>query len=61
MLLTPRTYNLAQTADRGRTRPQPGYFLCTQSKKEREAEEKRLRRMLLLHQTGGVKVGEVIR
>ena len=61
MLLTPRTYSLAQTADHGRTRPEPGYFLRVQSQRERQAEQQRARRMLLVHQTGSVKVGEVVR
>ncbi|KAG9192699.1 hypothetical protein G6011_11433 [Alternaria panax] len=61
MLLTPRTYSLAHTADDGRKRPEPSYFVCVQSRKEREAEERRALKMLLLHQKGGVKVGEVVR
>lgn len=61
MLLTPRTYSLARTADEGRTRPEPSFFLCTPSRKEIAAEEQRARNMLLLHQTGAVKVGEVVR
>lgn len=61
MLLTPRTYALAQTADDGRTRAEQSYFTCTVSRKELEAEERRARKMLLLHQTGAVKVGEVVR
>ncbi|CAO2647930.1 Nn.00g088520.m01.CDS01 [Neocucurbitaria sp. VM-36] len=61
MLLTPRTYSLAQIPDAGRKRAEPSYFLCTQSRKDLEAEEQRARSMLLLHQTGSVKVGEVVR
>ncbi|KAF2111669.1 putative serine esterase-domain-containing protein [Lophiotrema nucula] len=61
MLLTPRTYSLAQTPDEGATGPRASYFLLTPSRKERLAEEARARRMLLLHQTGSVKVGEVVR
>jgi hypothetical protein len=62
MLLTPRTYQLAQRPDLGRTRPAPAYFLCaTQSRTQRDQEQRRARRMLLLHQTGSVKVGEVVR
>ncbi|KAH3917867.1 hypothetical protein HBH56_045880 [Parastagonospora nodorum] len=62
MLLAPRTYHLAQTPDEGRTRPEPSYFLCgTQSRKQQEAERRRAVKMLLLHQTGSVKVGEVVR
>jgi hypothetical protein len=62
MLLAPRTYHLAQTPDAGSTRPEPSYFLCgTQSRKQLEAEKRRAIKMLLLHQTGSVKVGEVVR
>ncbi|KAI4644772.1 uncharacterized protein J4E78_009591 [Alternaria triticimaculans] len=61
MLLTPRTYSLAHIADTGRKRPEPSYFVCVKSRKEREAEEKRALKMLLLHQKGSVKVGEVVR
>jgi hypothetical protein len=61
MLLTPRTYSLAQTADEDRKSPEFSYFLCTSSRKEREVEERRALRMLLLHQKGSVKVGEVVR
>jgi hypothetical protein len=61
MLLTPRTYALARSADAGRQHPEPAYFVCTQSRNELQAEESRARRMLLLHQTGSVKVGEVVR
>jgi hypothetical protein len=61
MLLTPRTYSLAHIADQGRIRSEPSYFVCIKSRKEREAEEKRALKMLLLHQKGSVKVGEVVR
>ncbi|KAF1365397.1 DUF676-domain-containing protein [Lizonia empirigonia] len=61
MLLTPRSYSLAQTADSGCTRAGASYFLCTPSQRELQAEEQRACRMLLLHQTGSVKVGEVVR
>jgi hypothetical protein len=62
MLLTPRTYSLAQTPDAGSTRPSPPFFLCgTQSRQQLAAERRRARNMLLLHQTGSVRVGEVVR
>ncbi|KAF2191171.1 DUF676-domain-containing protein [Zopfia rhizophila CBS 207.26] len=61
MLLTPRTYSLAQIPDEGCKEPRPCYFLLTPSRKELLVEEQRSRRMLLLHQTGAVKVGEVVR
>lgn len=61
MLLTPRSYSLAQIADEGRARAEPSFLVLTTSRKEREAEVNRAKRMLLLHQTGAVKVGEVVR
>jgi hypothetical protein len=61
MLLTPRTYSLAQAPDAGCKKANPSYFLISPSRKERLLEEKRASRMLLLHQTGSVKVGEVVR
>ncbi|KAJ4994056.1 lipase ROG1 [Stagonosporopsis vannaccii] len=57
MLLTPRTYSLAQTD----SRPGASYLLLTPSQREIQAEAQRARKMLLLHQTGSVKVGEVVR
>jgi len=61
MLLTPRTYSLAQTPDAGLQDARPSYFTLLSSRKELQLEEQRARRMLLLHQTGVVKVGEVVR
>lgn len=61
MLLTPRTYSLAQIPDADSSEARSSYFLITPSRKERRLEEQRARRMLLLHQTGSVKVGEVVR
>ncbi|KAJ4305093.1 hypothetical protein N0V90_000623 [Kalmusia sp. IMI 367209] len=61
MLLTPRTYSLAQIPDAGCTEARSSYFLLTPSRKEQHREELRARSMLLLHQTGSVKVGEVVR
>ena len=61
MLLTSRTYALAQIADEGRKRAEVSFLVLTTPQKEREAEEKRAKRMLLLHQTGAVRVGEVVR
>ncbi|PVI07393.1 DUF676-domain-containing protein [Periconia macrospinosa] len=61
MLLTPRTYSLAQIPDAGSSKPSSSYFLISSSRKEQRKEEQRARRMLLLHQTGSVKVGEVVR
>lgn len=61
MLLTPRTYSLAQIPDAGCTEARSSYFLLSQSRKDQRREERRARTMLLLHQTGSVKVGEVVR
>ncbi|KAF2712682.1 DUF676-domain-containing protein [Pleomassaria siparia CBS 279.74] len=61
MLLNPRTYGLAQTPDAGSREAISSYFLLTPSRKELLAEEHRARRMLLLHQSGNVKVGQVVR
>jgi hypothetical protein len=61
MLLTPRTYSLAQTADESRQRPESSYLFLTASRKEQEEQERRALKMLLLHQKGSVKVGEVVR
>jgi hypothetical protein len=61
MLLTPRTYSLAQTADESHKRPESSYLFLTESQKERQEQEQRALKMLLLHQKGSVKVGEVVR
>ncbi|OCL01412.1 DUF676-domain-containing protein [Glonium stellatum] len=61
MLLTPRSYQLAQLPDKGRKNPTPSYFLCTPSRQEQIAAEEQARRMLLVHQVGSVKVGQVVR
>ncbi|KAF1974919.1 DUF676-domain-containing protein [Bimuria novae-zelandiae CBS 107.79] len=61
MLLTSRTYSLAQIPDADCTEARPSYFLLSQPRQERRREEQRRFRMLLLHQTGSVKVGEVVR
>lgn len=61
MLLTPRTYSNAHIADAGRKLPEPSFFVCTKSLRELQAEKKRALKMLLLHQKGSVKVGEVVR
>jgi hypothetical protein len=61
MLLTPRTYSLAQTPDAGNKDARSSYFTLLPSRKELLLEAQRAKRMLLLHQTGAVKVGEVVR
>lgn len=61
MLLTPRTYALAQIPDARCSEARPSYFLLTKSRCELRTEQLRARSMLLLHQTGSVRVGEVVR
>jgi hypothetical protein len=52
MLVTPRTYELARIPDKGLERPG-----ALNSLTARRCAKK----MLLVHQTGSVKVGEVVR
>jgi hypothetical protein len=61
MLLTPRTYALAQIPDAGCSEARSSYFLLSKSRTEQRREEQRAKSMLLLHQTGSVRVGEVVR
>jgi hypothetical protein len=62
MLLTPRSYTLAQTSTSTSTSTADGaFFVCTTPLHQLEADVSRARKMLLLHQTGAVKVGEVVR
>ncbi|KAF2761436.1 DUF676-domain-containing protein [Pseudovirgaria hyperparasitica] len=60
MLLPPRTYLLAQTADEGSRRTVP-FLVYGSTLQEEERALRKARDMLLVHQTGSVKVGEVIR
>ncbi|KAI9750616.1 MAG: proline dehydrogenase [Chaenotheca gracillima] len=63
MLLTARTYALAQAPDKGSGELKGGSAICghaTGWQRER-AGQRRFRKMLLLHQTGSVKIGEVVR
>ncbi|KAI9782577.1 MAG: hypothetical protein M1839_004821 [Geoglossum umbratile] len=53
MLLTPRTYELAQIPDRGLERSSAAFGNL--------AARRCAKKMLLVHQTGSVKVGEVVR
>lgn len=61
MLLTPRSYSLSKIPDAGHAEAHASYFVLSQSRTEQRREELRARSMLLLHQTGSVKVGEVVR
>jgi hypothetical protein len=61
MLLTPRSYLLSQTPVPGSPEASSPYFTLLPTRKELLLQERRARNMLLLHQTGVVKVGEVVR
>ncbi|KAF2145124.1 uncharacterized protein K452DRAFT_295667 [Aplosporella prunicola CBS 121167] len=61
MLLPPRTYQLAQTPDKGAKQAASPFLHCTKSRKDKLAAQQSARRMLLVHQAGSVKVGEVVR
>ncbi|KAJ9649572.1 hypothetical protein H2199_000349 [Coniosporium tulheliwenetii] len=58
MLLTPRTYDLAKTPDQASGKTQPSFLTLTTSWNEKAAAQRHFRKMLLVHQTGTVKVGE---
>ncbi|KAK0662865.1 putative lipase [Lasiodiplodia hormozganensis] len=61
MLLQPRTYQLAQVPDRNTSRPASPFLQWTTSRKDRLLHERTARSMLLVHQAGSVKVGEIVR
>jgi hypothetical protein len=61
MLLTARSYQLASTPDKDSDTLASPYPRWSPSWKERLAAQKHARKMLLVHQTGSVKVGEVVR
>ncbi|KAK8214477.1 putative serine esterase-domain-containing protein [Phyllosticta capitalensis] len=62
MLLQPRTYRLSQIPDRGTTDPvSPFLSWTTPAWNDSPAAERSARKMLLVHQAGSVKVGEVVR
>ncbi|KAF2396228.1 DUF676-domain-containing protein [Trichodelitschia bisporula] len=61
MLLTPRTFELAQYPDKGSSRLNSPFIKCAPSWHEQRAARKHAEKMLLLHQTGVVKVGDVVR
>ncbi|KAK7519582.1 putative serine esterase-domain-containing protein [Phyllosticta citriasiana] len=61
MLLPPRTYSLSQIPDRGTTHPVSPFLNWTPAWNDSPAAERSARKMLLVHQAGSVKVGEVVR
>ncbi|KAK7530615.1 putative serine esterase-domain-containing protein [Phyllosticta citribraziliensis] len=61
MLLPPRTYRLSQIPDRGTTHPVSPFLDWTPAWNDSPAAERSARKMLLVHQAGSVKVGEVVR
>jgi hypothetical protein len=61
MLLSPRLYELSQTPDKGRRDASPTKALSVTSWRPRAQDYHHIVKMLLLHQTGSVKVGEVVR
>jgi hypothetical protein len=61
MLLSPRLYKLSQTPDKGRRDVSPSQALSIAGWRRRAQDYHHIVKMLLLHQTGSVKVGEVVR
>jgi hypothetical protein len=61
MLLTTRSFQLAQSPDRDPDGLRPPFFSLFPSPSEEYAQQEHARRMLLVHQTGNVKVAELIR
>jgi hypothetical protein len=63
MLITPRTYSLSQTPDRGvrAYNDCPPRFHSLAGWRAGIAEVRRAVEMLLVHQSGYVRVGEVVR
>ena len=61
MLLTPRAYHLSQDPDKGSSALGSPFIKCSPSLREQKAASRHFYQMLLVHQTGSVKVGEVVR
>jgi hypothetical protein len=63
MLLTPRVYQLASAPDRDleNTVAASPYIRLSPGWKTQRVQQKHAQKMLLVHQTGNVKVGEVVR
>jgi len=61
MLLTPRVYQLSQDPDKDSSALGTPFIKCSPSLQEQKAASRHFYQMLLVHQTGSVKVGEVVR
>ena len=61
MLLSPRLYTLSQTPDKGQRDVSPSQALSLTGWRRPTEDYRKAVIMLLLHQTGSVKVGEVVR
>lgn len=61
MLFTPRAFQLAQKADRNPEESVSPFLRLSPTPDELRAAAVHARKMLLVHQTGAVKVGELIR
>ncbi len=62
MLVSPRLYTLSQVPDKGlRDVTAPGQAFSVTGWRHGAQDYRQARKMLLLHQTGSVKVGEVVR
>lgn len=63
MLITPRVYQLAQTPDRGayEDHTRPRFHALTGWRNNPHVDLRRAAAMLLVHQAGSVRVGEVVR
>ncbi|OJD28683.1 uncharacterized protein BKCO1_1200001 [Diplodia corticola] len=61
MLLQPRAYQLAQVPDRNTSQQASPFLQWTPTRREKLLHERTARSMLLVHQAGSVKVGEIVR
>ena len=61
MLVVPRLYALAQTPDKDSQHVSPHLALSLTGWSHRARDYRRAATMLLLHQTGSLRVGEVVR
>ncbi|KAF2843198.1 DUF676-domain-containing protein [Patellaria atrata CBS 101060] len=61
MLLTPRTFDLARTPDKGKILPGSPFLRSALTWDEQLAKQQHREKMLLIHQVGSVKVGELVR
>ncbi|KAF1983737.1 DUF676-domain-containing protein [Aulographum hederae CBS 113979] len=61
MLLTARSYQLSQTPEPTSLSPPSPFIRWAPSWHEQRAHHRHVRKMLLIHQTGNLKVGEVVR